>query len=74
MKPPQDKDLLQYYEWLVQTDGQGSGFAREVFVMPEPGRSISSKEGQQVVDICSPAVTSRAKAASHRKQSPERIE
>ncbi len=33
-EPPQDKDLLKYYEWLLQTEGQGSGHEREVFRAP----------------------------------------
>ena len=29
--PPQDKDLLLYYNFLVETGGEGSGFEREQF-------------------------------------------
>lgn len=71
MKPPQDKDLLKYYEWLKSTDGQGSGFQREIFAMPSTSQSTSLKDGQQVIDICSPAVDSKAKAAPCKQSSLE---
>lgn len=29
--PPTDKDLLGYYKFLKETNGQGKGFDREIF-------------------------------------------
>ena len=26
---PKDKDLLRYHSWLLETDGQGTGLARD---------------------------------------------
>ena len=71
MQAPQDKDLLQYYQWLVDTDGQGCGYEREVFVMPSNSQSTSLKDRRQIIDICSPAVESKARAGSQKRHSPK---
>ena len=71
MKAPQDKDLLQYYTWLVKTNGLGCGYEREVFAMPSNSQSTSLKGAQPVIDICSPAVDSKAKAVPQKGQSPK---
>ena len=42
-EPPLDKDLLKYYTWLKETNGEGKGFAREQFVAaPTSSPSASS--------------------------------
>lgn len=59
MRPPEDKDLLRYFNWLKSTGGQGMGFEREVFAMPSNSASSLSSGAPAVMDICSPAVQSK---------------
>lgn len=43
-QPPQDKDLLKYYEWLRLTGGEGTGCQREIFAAPASSASATSIE------------------------------
>lgn len=60
MRAPQDKDLLKYYKWLKETNGEGHGYEREIFAMPSESASI--EEPSKPVDICSPSVVSKPRA------------
>lgn len=62
MDPPQDKDLLRYYNWLKETDGEGCGYEREVFALPENSADTVSGNEQHIIDICSPGIASKLRA------------
>jgi len=73
MRPPADKDLLKYYNFLKETGGQGMGFERERFEMPAsdsashdlhcwPGMEALCPPAGDVHDVSSPHPPSQSKS------------